>query len=163
MEAARLVESADLPAVLAIGERIRDELAPNRGGSMLLAAEDGRTPWRDRLTSAVADTVDEAGADVVIVGTFDDVVFGICVLRHRRLADGSSVGELDDFAVDAEAREVGIGEAMMNLAIERVRAAGGTGIGARALPGDRETKNFFESFGLKARQLLVHRDLTLDD
>lgn len=163
MEAARLVEPGDLPAVLAIGERIRDELAPHRGGAMLLAAEDGREPWRARLTRAVESSVDEPGADVVIVGTFDDVVFGIAVLRHRTLATGELTGELDDFAVDAEAREVGIGEAMMDLAIARLRAVGATGIGARALPGDRETKNFFESFGLKARQLLVHRDLTVED
>ena len=29
----------------------------------------------------------------------------------------------------------------------------------RAMPGDRSTKNFFESFGLVARALTVHRDL----
>jgi hypothetical protein len=28
-----------------------------------------------------------------------------------------------------------------------------------ALPGDRATKNFFESFGLKARAIVVHRSL----
>ena len=163
MEAARLADASDLEAVLGIGQRIREELADHRGGAMLLAAEDGGQPWRDRLTAAVEATKDAIGRDVVIVGTFDDVVFGIAVLRHRTLADDTIVGELDDFAVDAEAREVGIGEAMMNLAIERLLAAGGTGIGARALPGDRETKNFFESFGLKARQLLVHRDLNAEE
>jgi hypothetical protein len=36
---------------------------------------------------------------------------------------------------------------------------GAVGIDAVVLPGARETKNFFESFGLKARALVVHRDL----
>ncbi len=159
MEAARLALADDLPALVAIGERIRAELAPHRGGDLLLHAEDGVTPWRDRLADAVAATTDEIGRDVVVVGTFDDVVFGMAVLRHRRLSDDRMIGELDDFCVDAEAREVGIGEAMMDLVIERLEAAGASGVDARALPGDRETKNFFESFGLKARQLIVHRAL----
>jgi hypothetical protein len=33
------------------------------------------------------------------------------------------------------------------------------GVDALALPGNRETKNFFESFGLVARAIVVHRRL----
>jgi hypothetical protein len=33
------------------------------------------------------------------------------------------------------------------------------GIDAMVLPGDRETKNFFEMFGLTARAIVVHRAL----
>jgi hypothetical protein len=33
------------------------------------------------------------------------------------------------------------------------------GIDSLALPGNRETKNFFESFGLVARAIVVHRPL----
>ena len=46
--------------------------------------------------------------------------------------------------------------------IAEARRRGSIGIDGRALPGDRETKNFFESFGLKARQLVVHLSLTDD-
>ena len=35
----------------------------------------------------------------------------------------------------------------------------GDGIGSTVLPGDRASKNFFESFGLVARAIAVHRDL----
>ena len=35
--------------------------------------------------------------------------------------------------------------------------AGAVGIDALALPGDRATKNFFETAGLTARAILVHR------
>ena len=36
---------------------------------------------------------------------------------------------------------------------------GCVGVDALALPGDRATKNFFETFGLVARAIVVHRDL----
>ena len=38
-------------------------------------------------------------------------------------------------------------------------AAGAIGVDALALPGDRATKNFFETFGLKARAIVVHLSL----
>ncbi len=47
----------------------------------------------------------------------------------------------------------------MNAVVDEARTRNCFGIDALALPGDRETKNFFESFGLKARQLVVHRSL----
>ena len=34
------------------------------------------------------------------------------------------------------------------------------GVDSLALPGDRHTKNFFESFGLVARAIIVHRSLS---
>ena len=36
-------------------------------------------------------------------------------------------------------------------------AQGCFGVDSLALPGDRHTKNFFESFGLVARAIVVHR------
>ena len=33
------------------------------------------------------------------------------------------------------------------------------GLDSLALPGDRATKNFFESFGLVARAIVVHKPL----
>jgi hypothetical protein len=37
------------------------------------------------------------------------------------------------------------------------------GVDAIALPGNRDTKNFFETFGLVARAILVHRPLPRPD
>ena len=39
------------------------------------------------------------------------------------------------------------------------RDRGCVGVDSLALPGDRATKNFFESFGLVARAIVVHRPL----
>ena len=43
--------------------------------------------------------------------------------------------------------------------VAHAQDAGAVGIDSLALPGDRETKNFFETFGLKARAIVVHRSL----
>lgn len=75
----------------------------------------------------------------------------------QTLSSGELMGVLHDFVVDAEAQDVGIGEAMMNLVVEKLTKRGCIGVDAWALPGDRATKNFFESFGLKARLLTAHR------
>lgn len=119
---------------------------------MLLAREAGPWPFEDR----VATLIDSADG-LAIVGTYDDVVFGYGLALFEQLGDGRLLGRLDDLVVDADARGSGIGEAMMNLMIAEMREAGCIGVDSRALPGDRATKNFFESFGLKARLLVVHR------
>jgi GNAT superfamily N-acetyltransferase len=152
MEAARRATPADIPTITEIATRIRDEKRPTRGGAMLLAREAGPWPFEDR----VATLIDSADG-LAIVGTYDDVVFGYGLALFEQLGDGRLLGRLDDLVVDADARGSGIGEAMMNLMIAEMREAGCIGVDSRALPGDRATKNFFESFGLKARLLVVHR------
>ena len=77
------------------------------------------------------------------------------------LSDGSRLGRVETLLVDPGARGSGIGEALMNGVIHELRRHGCSSVDAHALPGDRETKNFFESFGLKARLLVVNG--TLED
>ena len=69
---------------------------------------------------------------------------------------------VDELFVEPEARGVGVGEAMMDLLVAWCVERGCVGIDAVALPGDRDTKNFFETFGLKARAIVVHRPLEPD-
>jgi len=152
MEAARLATPADIPIIAQIAGRIREEKQPTRGGAMLLAREAGPWPLEERVAALI-----ESPDGLAVVGTYDDVIFGYGLATYERLTDGRLLGRLDDLAVDADARGSGIGEAMMNLVLSEMRSAGCIGVDSRALPGDRETKNFFESFGLKARLLVVHR------
>jgi hypothetical protein len=51
----------------------------------------------------------------------------------------------------------------MELVLAWCRQHGCRAIDSLALPGMRESKNFFERFGLKTRQLIVHRALDADD
>ena len=64
--------------------------------------------------------------------------------------------------VEQEARELGLGDTMVEHAIATVREAGLEGIESVALPGDRETKNLFERAGLTARLITVYKTLAAD-
>jgi predicted N-acetyltransferase YhbS len=158
MESARPATSADLDTISAIAEAQRAAIVDQRGGALFLVNEAGAWPHHDRL-HALLDAPDRG---LVIAGTYDDVVFGYAVMEYVELLDQTRLARLSDFVVAEEIRGSGIGEAMMNLALEHAKAADCIGIDSVALPGDRSTKNFFESFGLKARLLAVHRSL-LDD
>ncbi len=154
MEAARLAGPDDASAVVALARQGQAELAPNRGGSVW-----SRREAHGDLPSVVADAIDGADRRCAVVGTIDEAVIGYGLMQLETLHDGETLAVVTDLYVDPDARGVGVGEAMMDLLVERARAADAVGIDALALPGDRETKNFFETFGLTARAILVHRAL----
>lgn len=61
--------------------------------------------------------------------------------------------------VEEDAREVGLGDALMRTLVATVSRRGGIRIGSSAQPGDRSLKNLFERHGLVARTILVGKDL----
>lgn len=154
MEAARPATSEDLAAIQAISERRRSEIEGERGAQGLLRREAGTAAVADEIGSRMDD-----GSALVVVGCYDDVVFGYGYAVLESQLDETKLARLNHFVVDAEIRKSGIGEAMMNLLLDLAAEHGCVGIDSLALPGDRDTKNFFESFGLKARLLTVHRSL----
>ena len=132
------------------------ELTPNRGGSVWSRREAHAEPLDAVMDDAVAGTDPVRQA---VVGTVDDTVVGYGLARFDTLHDGNLLAVVTDLYVDPEARAIGIGEAMMDLLVAEARRRGAIGIDALALPGDRHTKNFFETFGLSARAIVVHRSL----
>ncbi|MDH3754909.1 MAG: GNAT family N-acetyltransferase, partial [Acidimicrobiia bacterium] len=72
---------------------------------------------------------------------------------------GSRLAVLEQIYVLPEARGVGVGESIMGEVEAFAQSQGCIGIDSLALPGDRATKNFFETFGLVARAITVHRKL----
>jgi GNAT superfamily N-acetyltransferase len=66
---------------------------------------------------------------------------------------------VDDLYTEPGCRELGLGELTMEALVDWCRGQGCFGVDSLALPGDRHTKNFFESFGLVARAIIVHRSL----
>ncbi len=157
MEACRPAEEADLPRLADLARKAIDELAPMRGGAVWLAREARTEPLDESLRLALKDP--EAR---VLAGTIDGVVIGYAVARVERLDDGRGLGVVDDIFVEAEARGVGVGEAMIGDLVSWCEEQGCIGVDAVALPGHRATKNFFETFGFTARKLVMHHRLVAD-
>lgn len=154
MERARRATPADLDHVAALAEAALDELEPTRGGSVWIRREARPRPARPSLAAAIDDP-----EQLVLVGCIDDAVVGYAAARVEPLRDGSHLAVVDDLFTDAGARGVGVGEAMMDQIVDWAVEQGCVGIDALALPGNRATKNFFETFGLVARAIVVHRPL----
>jgi GNAT superfamily N-acetyltransferase len=154
-EAARTAVEADIPHVVALAGAATEEKLGQKGGALWARREGAPAPHQAALSSALAAPDHE-----VAVGTLDGVVVGYGVVRVETLLDGGLLGMIDDIYVDPGARAVGVGETLMNHLMDWCRARGCFGVDSLALPGDRDTKNFFESFGLVARAIVVHRPLS---
>ncbi len=139
---ARLANAYDQTDIESIAAVIADEIRDHRGGAVHLAEQSLVPP-----------------AHVVFVGCIDDVVVGFARVHVQRLDIQNTVGEVTAYGVLEGARGVGVGEAMLDLVIAFCAEQRCTGIDAHALPGARETKNFFETFGFTARRLVVHHSL----
>lgn len=153
-ESARLATRADLPRIVELAVSAISELEPTRGGSIWVRREGRRQP----VEPSLAEGIDEPD-QLVLVGCLGEVVVGYAAARLETLHDGATLAVLDDLYVEAGARSLGIGEIMMDQVVEWATERGCVGIDSLALPGNRATKNFFESFGLVARAILVHRSL----
>jgi GNAT superfamily N-acetyltransferase len=136
---ARLAAAPDLAAIAALRAAAIGELDGVRGGD--------RYPARPLPEPGDADRP-------LWVGVLAETVVG-----YLAASVSGSAGSIDAVYVDPECRAVGVGGAMMALALAWFEAAGCSGVDALALPGARATKNFFEENGFTARLLVVHRPL----
>lgn len=93
----------------------------------------------------------------VVVGTIDHNVVGFATL----VIDGDRA-LLAELFTHPRARGVGVGHAMLGEVQRIAREQGCTDLDSFALPGDRATKNFFESHAMKSRLLVVHAPLRSD-
>jgi ribosomal protein S18 acetylase RimI-like enzyme len=152
--AARPATVDDLGAIVAIAQAGLDEQRDARGGSVWAVRETRPAPFELSLRESITDP-----DKIVFVGTIDDVVVGYVAVRAEHLRSGDALGVIEDLHVLPDAREVGVGEALVGVVLPWCEARDCVGVDALALPGNRATKNFFESFGFKARLLTVHRPL----
>jgi GNAT superfamily N-acetyltransferase len=147
---------ADVDRIVELAAQLRAEVAGERGGELWDAA-DAELVDRGRVCAWLADP-----AVRVLVGGIDDVVLGFAVTRAVGLRDGTRLGVVDELYVEPDAREVGVGEALLDAVIEWCRSEDCRGIDATALPGMRATKNFFEGSSFVTRRLIMHRSLRDD-
>jgi GNAT superfamily N-acetyltransferase len=154
VEAARPATEHDLDRLAELTAEAVAEQSEARGGSIWWRREARQVPARSSLAAALADP-----DQLVLAGTIDEAVIGYAVVSLEVLADGATLGVVSDIYVEPEARAVGVGEALIDRVLTWCTSAGCVGVDALALPGNRHTKNFFETFGFKARALIVHRPL----
>jgi GNAT superfamily N-acetyltransferase len=154
VEAARPATGDDVPRLAELVAEAVAEQAEGRGGRIWSAREARAVPADASLAELVADP----GA-LVLAGTIDGTIVGYAVAVTEELRTGDRLGVVTDVYVDPGARAVGVGEALLDQVVTWCDDAGCIGIDALALPGNRETKNFFESFGFTARAIVVHRRL----
>jgi GNAT superfamily N-acetyltransferase len=130
------------------------ELSTQKGGIVWQRHAARTEPLDEGLEADLADA-----ATQVLVGTLDDVVVGYAVTTVEALSDETRLAVVRDLYVEPEARGVGVGACLMDAVLAWATDQRCLGVDALALPGSRATKNFFESFGLVARAIVVHRDL----
>ena len=148
---------ADVPRLAELNRAAIEELAPTRGGAVWKAREARQEPIEERLE----DLLDDPGCRM-LVATIDGTVVGYAVARLEHLTDGSVLGVIDDIFVEEGARQVGLGELMINDLMAWCEERKCIGMDAMALPGHRATKNFFEESGFTARQLVMHHRFARD-
>lgn len=145
MESVRPATGADLAECAVLLDRARDEAVGQRGASLLLASG----------TASVEAWWAERPERQLLVGEFDGAVVG---LATGHLTPGER-GMVDCCYVLPEARRVGVGGALVEALTAWFADAGCTGVDALALPGDRDTKQLYETAGFRARLLVLHRPL----
>lgn len=147
---ARLAQAADLSAVARVWNSAVSELSQQRGGPQLLS-DTGAAADRARQSVELYLGDDRRLAGV---GTLRAAVVGLVLASLRSAAEPA---KLDVIYVEPDARKLGVGEAMISLALGWARAHGCSGVDAPALPGNRAAKAFFETHGFTARLLVMHR------
>lgn len=154
LEGSRPALDDDIAWIADLARTAIAELEPMRGGHIWRDREARSEPLDDALRELLADD----GA-LILAGTFDDVIVGYAVVRVEKMRSGDHLGVVDDIFVEEGARGVGVGEAMMNDLVAWCVARECVGMDAMALPGARQTKNFFEEVGFTARKLVMHHSL----
>jgi len=154
VEGWRRATSQDAAQLVALARALRAELTELRGGRLWADREAPGEPLEAAFEAWLAKP-----EWLVVTGFVDDAILGYGVVEVETLRSGSRLGVIHELFVEAEARSVGVGEAMTDALVAFCRDAQCTGIDARALPGHRAAKNFFEENGFKARAIVMHHDL----
>jgi GNAT superfamily N-acetyltransferase len=128
------------------------ELRSHRGGEVFEASLHAGRTHRQILEDAL-ENVDT----MVWCGLWESALVGYSIATID--AGDDPVVVLREIYTTTEARDVGVGEALVEAAIAWAIANEAHAIDAQTLPGARQSKNLFERFGLTARLITVRREL----
>ncbi len=151
----RVAEADDVALLVAL---TRDAIRNHEGirGAEMFAVREARA---EPLVDSLALTIAGPQSRAWICG-IDQVDLGFAIAHTEPLRNEVIHAIIDEIYVDPGARAVGLGEMLMEAVIEWAKSQNASSIDAIALPGDRETKNFFEMSGFTARLLIMHSRLT---
>jgi GNAT superfamily N-acetyltransferase len=158
LERARPAVAGDLGRIAELVDAMCKELTPMRGGALWAAREAPVEPY-DETYGSMIDAEDAC----LLVGLIDDAIIGFGAATVETLRTGQRLGIITDLFVEPEAREVSVGETIAHDLVEFCTSHGCIGVDARALPGHRATKNFFEEQGFTARAIVMHHRLIGDE
>ena len=151
----------DIPQLAELYGAACEELAGARGGRLLLGLGGRPAAVGASFASELSDPLHQVV--LAFVGPPEGQVasspagYGTCLARA--MEGGELVGSLEEIYVRPDARRLGVGRAIAVSLLEWCRARGCSGVDAKALPGSRAVKSFFESEGFTARLLVMHRTL----
>lgn len=152
-ETTRPATSDEIGTVVALLREGRAEIDGARGALLWLQRAAVAEPLEAWIAAAI-----ETPSRLVQLGYLDDVPLGVTLVVADKAGD-SLIAVVRELYVTPDARGVGLGEAMMNAVMQWAAQQRCAGVDGYAFPGDRATKNFFESFGLVARGIVVHRNI----
>lgn len=150
---ARIASPDDVESLTELYALLESEMIPLH--PMWPKADGLPTPISDALAWHVA-----ADDSVVVVGEIDGHVFGFMIGMVESLLEHveEDIAAIRYVFTELPAREVGVGEAMLDLMMDQLRDRGIVRFDAHVLPGHRLVKNFFESGGFSARSIVMHHD-----
>lgn len=138
----RPMASFDVAALDQLQAEARAALTDARGGAAWLA-DHAPTVW------AADDATRWVG-----VGCLDGHVVGFLHMYRR-----DTLAIVHQVWVTPQARELGLGDDLLDAARHWARSVGCTAIEGSALPGDRDTKNLYERAGIVARLIVLRANL----
>jgi GNAT superfamily N-acetyltransferase len=152
---ARLARREDSEQCAELCQKALEALQTQRGGPLYARRETGLLAKGLLRPGGLARLLDDPRRRMVI-GTVDGTMVGFAVGRVDPVGE-ASIGVVDALYVEPESRASGVGHKVLESLVGWFKTSGCRAVDANALPGDRVTKNFFESEGFKARLLTMNR------
>jgi len=155
LESARTARADDLKELERLASKANEETVQKRGGRTLSLQNPNYGGVKGFFNSAFENYSTE-----VFVGVIDQAIVGFGIIELESLKDGTPHASIKALYVEQEARSVGVGEVLMEEMLTWANLHEAKAVDAIALPGDRATKNFFETHGLVARAIIVQKALS---
>jgi GNAT superfamily N-acetyltransferase len=150
----RPVDERDAAVVSELCEHMRAELTAEASRRTHLGH--AGVPEVERVP---VTTLGDARGSLALLGLLEGVPVGLVLADTRQLDASSLVASIQVLYVEPLAREVGVGEALMDATTKWAKREGATGMDIPVLPGMRAPKSFLESSGFVARLLVMHKHL----